>query len=62
MIDKNFIRLYIFDFVALVLIVKKFEKELKVCIDYKVFNVLTMKNRNAFFLIRKTLFRLCATK
>ena len=50
MFNKNFIRFNIFDFVAFVLIVKKFEKELKIYIDYKIFNALTMKNRNAFFL------------
>ena len=62
MLDKNFIRFNIFDFVAFVLIVKKFEKELRVCIDYKALNALTMKNRNASFLIREILSRLCATK
>ena len=62
MLKKNFIRSSFFRFAILVLIIKKFEKNFRVCINYKSLNALIIKNRNCFFLIKKTLTRLCAVK
>ena len=62
MLSKNFIRFNYFDYFFSILIVKKSEGELKVCVDYKILNVLTIKNRNTSSLIRETLVRLCAAK
>ena len=62
MLKKNFIRSSFFRFAILVLIIKKFEKNFRVCINYKSLNALIIKNRNCFFLIKKTLTRFCAVK
>ena len=62
MLSKNFIKSNFFEYVASILMMKKFENDLKMCVDYRVFNALTIKNRNAFSLIKKTLIRLCSTK
>ena len=62
MLDKNFIKSSSFEYATSILIMKKLEDDLKVCVDYRVLNVLTIKNRNALSLIRKTLIRLCSTK
>ena len=62
MLSKNFIKLSFSEYVASILMMKKFENDLKVCVDYKVLNALIIKNRNAFSLIRETLIRLCSTK
>ena len=45
----------VFFYTIFILIVKKFNKGLKVYIDYKMFNVFIIKNRNAFLLICKIL-------
>ena len=62
MLGKDFIRLNHSPSVASILIVKKSKEGLRVCIDYKALNALTIKNRNASSLIRETLARLCSTK
>ena len=62
MLDKEFIRRSTSDYVSSVLIVKKLDEELRVCIDYRALNALTIKNRNASSLIREILTRLCAIK
>ena len=62
MLDKKFIRSNFSNFVVSILFVKKFDENLKMCVDYKALNVLTIKNRNIFSLIRKTLIRLCVVK
>ena len=61
-LEKEYIRLNISSYVILVLIVKKSNKELRICIDYKALNALTIKNRNASSLIRETIIKLYATK
>ena len=38
------------------------KKKLRIYINYKAFNALTIKNRNAFSLIKEILTRLCAIK
>ena len=62
MLEKNFIRSSNFEYAASVLIVKKFERELRICVDYRALNALIIKNKNASLLIRDTLTRLCKIK
>ena len=62
MLDKNFIRKSSSNFSTPVLVVKKPEKSLRVCVNYRTLNALTLKNRNCPSMIKKILARLCATK
>ena len=62
MLGKGFIRHSTSDFATPVLLVKKPEGGLRVCVDYRALNALTIKNRNAPPLIRETLARLYAAK
>ena len=62
MFDKSYIKFNFFDYAAFVLIMKKFEKKLKMCIDYRALNALTIKNKNNSSFIKKTLVRLCVVK
>lgn len=62
MLGKDFIRPSHSNFAAPVLIVKKPDGGLRVCVDYRALNAVTIKNRNAPPLIRETLARLCAAK
>ena len=62
MLKKNFIRFNKFDYAILVLIIKKLENDLRVCVDYRAFNALIIKNRNASSLIREILTKLCAIR
>ena len=61
-LEKRYIRLSISSYVASILIIKKFDKELRICIDYRTLNALTIKNRNVFPLIRETITKLYAIK
>ena len=62
MLKKKFIKKSIFEYVALMLIVKKFKRNFKMYVNYKALNVLTIKNFNAFLLIKKFLTRLSLVK
>ena len=63
MFKKKFIRLNNFEYVVSIFIMKKFEKKkMRVCVDYRILNILIIKNKNALFLIRDTLIRLCKIK
>ena len=62
MLKKNFIRRNSSNYATLVLIIKKFDENFKVYVNYKTLNVLIIKNRNYFSLIKKIFDRLCATK
>jgi len=62
MLEKKFIRRSQSDHASSVLIVKKPEEDLRVCVNYRALNALIIKNRNAPPLIRNTLARLCAAK
>ena len=62
MLKKNFIRRNSSNYATLVLIIKKFDENFRVYINYKTLNVLIIKNRNCFLLIKKTFNRFCATK
>ena len=60
--NKKFIRFNFFEYSSLVFFVKKLEKELRFCIDYRKLNVIIKKNRYFIFLIQKILNRLCSVK
>ena len=60
MLKKMFIRFNKIDYTIFVLIIKKFEKNLRMCVNYKNFNALIIKYRNAFLLIKKFLTKLYA--
>ena len=62
MLKKSFIRSSFFYFATPVLVIKKFEKNLRVCINYRILNVFIIKNRNCFLLIKKIFVKLCAVK
>ena len=62
MLGKQYIRPSTSPYAAPVLIVKKPDGGLRVCVDYRALNALTIKNRNAPPLIRETLSRLCSAK
>ena len=62
MLGKGYIRPSTSPYAAPVLIVKKPDGGLRICIDYRALNGLTIKNRNAPPLIRETLAKLCMSK
>ena len=62
MFDKNYIKSNIFLYTISILIIKKSDNEFCIYIDYRVFNILTIKNRNILSFIRKTFFKLYITK
>ena len=62
MLGKGYIRPSILLYAALVFIVKKPDRGLKVYVDYKVLNSLIIKNRNILPLIREILSRLYKAK
>ena len=62
MMSKDFIRRNHAHYVASILIVKKFDERLRVCVNYRALNALIIKNKNASSLIRDTLTRLCSIK
>ena len=62
MLSKNYIRSSTLSYIASILIIKKSNKGLRVCIDYRALNALIVFNRNAPSLIKKTLTKLCAAK
>ena len=59
---KRYIRLNILSYVASILIVKKLDKKLRIYIDYRALNALTIKNRNALPLIREIIIKLYFVK
>ena len=62
MLGKGYIRPSTSPYAAPVLNVKKPDGGLRICIDYRALNALTIKNRNAPPLIRETLAKLCAAR
>ena len=61
-LEKEYIRFSTSFYAALVLIIKKSNKRLRIYIDYRALNALTIKNRNALFLIKETLVKLCSVR
>ena len=58
MLKKKYIRLSISSYIALIFIVKKFDKEFKFYVNYRAFNALIVFNRHVSLLIKKTLIKL----
>ena len=61
-LKKGYIRQNISSYAAFILIVKKFDDNLRICVNYRTLNALIIRNRNAFSLIRDTLIKLCMIK
>ena len=61
-LSKDYIRSSISPYTASILIIKKSNKELRICVDYRALNALIVSNRNAPPLIKKTLTKLCVAK
>ena len=61
-IIKKFICINQFKVVFFVLFVRKLEENIRLYVDYRDFNVITIKNRYSLFLVKKTLMRLCRIK
>ena len=59
---KEFIKFSSLFYAAPVLVVKKSKEKLRIYIDYRTLNTLTIKNRNAPLLIREILSRLYKAK
>ena len=62
MLGKGYIRPNISPYVASILIIKKPDNGLRIYIDYRALNTLTIKNRNTSSLIRETIIKLYAVK
>ena len=62
MLKKNYIKFSTFEYVVSIFIIKKLEKKLRICVNYRTLNAFTIKNRNAFFFIRNTLIKLYFVK
>ena len=62
MFNKRYIKLNTFFYATSILIMKKLNKKLRICINYRIFNALTIKNRNTSSLIKKTLIKLYIAK
>jgi hypothetical protein len=62
MLGKGFIRSSFFPYAVSVLVVKKPEGGLRVCVDYRALNAFIIKNRNAPSLIKEIIIKFCKAK
>ena len=62
MLRKGYIRPSTFLYIALVLIIKKPDRGLRIYIDYYILNTLIIKNRNASLFIREIIVKLYSAK
>ena len=62
MLEKDFIRKSSFSYVVLILIIKKLDDNLRICVDYRAFNAIIIRNYNISSLIREILSRLYRIK
>ena len=60
--QKSFIKHNFLSYVASMLIVKKLNENLRICVNYRAFNNITIKNRNVSLLFRNIFVRLCQAK
>ena len=60
--NKKFIRFNFFEYSFFVFFVKKFEKNLRFCVDYRKFNVIIKKNRYFMFFVQNFFDRICNFK
>ena len=56
--NKGYIRSSILSYATSILIIKKLNKDLRICVNYRALNALIILNRNIFLLIKKTLIKL----
>ena len=61
-LEKSYIRLNISLYAAFVLIIKKFDDDLRIYVNYRALNALIIRNRNAFSLIKNILIKLYIIK
>ena len=54
-LSKRYIRLSTFSYIISILIIKKFNKDLRVCVDYRALNALIISNKNVLLFIKETL-------
>ena len=59
MLNKEYIKFFMFEYAISIFIIKKSNNKLRVCVDYKVLNGLIIKNQNVLSLIRDMLIKLC---
>jgi hypothetical protein len=62
MMRKDYIKFSISPYAASILMIKKSDEELRIYINYRILNALTIKNRNILLLIREILTRLYKVK
>ena len=61
-LNNEYIKFNILFYAILIFIVKKLNKKLKIYVNYRIFNVFIILNRNILLLIKKTLFKLYIIK
>ena len=61
-LKKKYIRYNKFDYFFSLLLIKKFDKKLKICVNYKILNAIIIKNRNASFLLKNIFIKFCFVK
>ena len=62
MLKKSCIRINISLYATFILIIKKFDDDLRIYVNYYALNVLIIRNRNIFSLIRNILIKLYMIK
>ena len=60
--QKSFIKYNFSSYAASMLIVKKLNENLQICVNYWILNNITIKNRNVLLLLRNIFARLCQIK
>ncbi len=61
-LNKNFIKLSIASYVLLILFTKKFDEDLRFCVNYQKLNVIIKKNKYSILLIVETIVKLFKIK
>ena len=61
-LNKRYIRLSTFLYAISILIIKKSNKDLRVCVNYRALNALIILNKNVFLLIKEILVKLYAAR
>ena len=62
MLKKSYIRLNISLYIVFIFIVKKFDDDLRIYVNYRALNVLIIRNRNILSLIKDILIKLYIIK
>ena len=61
-LKKRYIKFNLLFYITPILIIKKFDKKLRIHVDYRVFNAFIILNHNALLLIKKTFAKLYIIK